>query len=310
MPCPLGWTAATGQKTSEKIGDKPDFRQIADASRAVLGMLVAAKTTMAVESQIQPTAESSIAANGTPIADREKAPRTSAAPSPLRLSVIIPARNEEAQIAAAIEQVVNAGVAEVIVVDGESTDRTRELARASGATVLTSAPGRGQQQNLGAQAASGDMLLFLHADTRLPFDFAEHIASTLRRDGASAGAFRLRIAGSGRALRLVEKMADWRSRIFQLPYGDQAIFVKAETFRRSGGFADVPLMEDFDLMRRLRRQGRVELASASVTTSARRWRKLGVWRATWTNQLCILAHLLGISCHRIARWRERFDRSF
>ena len=172
MPCPLGWTAATGQKTSEKIGDKPDFRQIADASRAVLGMLVAAKRTMATESQIHPTAASPLPVNGAPIADREKAPRTSAAPSPLRLSVIIPARNEEAQIAATIEQVVNAGVAEVIVVDGESSDRTRELARASGATVLTSAPGRGQQQNLGAQAASGDMLLFLHADTRLPSDFA------------------------------------------------------------------------------------------------------------------------------------------
>ena len=226
------------------------------------------------------------------------------------LSVIIPARNEEAQIAATIEQVITAGVAEVIVVDGDSSDRTREFAQAAGATVLTSPPGRGQQQNLGAQAAGGDMLLFLHADTRLPCDFAQQIAATLGKSGVAAGAFRLCIEGSGRALRLVEKMADWRSRLFQLPYGDQAIFLNAETFRRSGGFADIPLMEDFDLMRRLRRQGRIELAPASVTTSARRWRKLGVWRATWTNQLCILAHVLGVSCHRIARWRERIDRSY
>ena len=225
------------------------------------------------------------------------------------MSVIIPARNEEEQIAETIEQVVRAGVAEVIVVDGESTDRTRDVARASGAKVLTSASGRGEQQNLGARVATGDVLLFLHADTHLPSDFAEQIATALRRDGVSAGAFRLRIDAPGRPLRLVEQLANWRSRVFQLPYGDQAIFLKAETFRDAGGFADIPLMEDFDLMRRLRRLGRIELTPAAVTTSARRWRKLGVWRATWTNQLCILAHLLGVSCDRIARWRERTDRA-
>ncbi len=199
--------------------------------------------------------------------------------------------------------------ADVIVVDGESTDRTRDVARASGAKVLTSAPGRGEQQNLGARVATGDVLLFLHADTHLPSDFAEQIATALRKSEVSAGAFRLRIDAPGRPFRLVEQLANWRSRVFQLPYGDQAIFLKAETFRDSGGFADIPLMEDFDLMRRLRRLGRIELTPAAVTTSARRWRKLGVWRATWTNQLCILAHLLGVSCHRIARWRERTDRA-
>ena len=244
--------------------------------------------------------------NGASTAVRESPPSKA---HPTRLSVIIPTRNEEAWIAATVEQVLQAGVTEVIVVDGESSDHTRELSHASGATVLTSPPGRGEQQNLGAQAASGDMLLFLHADTRLPHDFAEQIASMLERDGVAAGAFRLRVDGPGRTLRFVERMANWRSRIFQLPYGDQAIFLKTETFHNSGGFADIPLMEDFELMGRLRNRGRIELAPGSVTTSARRWRKLGVWRATWTNQFCIMAHLLGVPCDRIARWRERIDHS-
>ena len=127
--------------------------------------------------------------------------------------------------------------------------------------------------------------------------------------GRVEGRLRGRVDGPGRTLRFVERMANWRSRIFQLPYGDQAIFLKTETFHNSGGFADIPLMEDFELMGRLRNRGRIELAPGSVTTSARRWRKLGVWRATWTNQFCIMAHLLGVPCDRIARWRERIDHS-
>ena len=268
-------------------------------------MLVASRETTAIEPQAQ---ENSVLPSWPNGASADHVSLGSPGPPPTRrLSVIIPTLNEEAQIGATIEPVLRAGVWEVIVVDGGSTDRTRQVARAAGATVLTSAPGRGAQQNLGARAASGHTLLFLHADTRLPSDFSEQIAATLKREGVSAGAFRLRIDGPGRSLRLVEHMANWRSRVFQLPYGDQAIFVTAETFRRAGGFAEIPLMEDFDLMRRLRRIGRIDLAGASAITSARRWRKLGVWRATWTNQLCIFAHLLGISGKRIARWRERTD---
>lgn len=220
------------------------------------------------------------------------------------ISVIIPTRNEEDSIAAAIEHVRDSGVREVIVVDGGSSDQTCAQARAAGATVFESAPGRGTQQNLGATEATGDVLLFLHADTRLPPDFLEQINGILSRTGVSAGAFQLGVDGHGRGLRWVENMANWRSLYFQLPYGDQAIFIKAATFRRAGGFAEIPLMEDFELMRRLRKLGRIELADATVRTSARRWLQLGVLRATWSNQLCILAYMLGISPHRIAAWRD------
>lgn len=220
------------------------------------------------------------------------------------ISVIIPTRNEENSIAAVIEHVRDSGVREVIVVDSGSSDETCRHARAAGATVFESAPGRGTQQNLGAAQATGDVLLFLHADTRLPPDFLEQIDSILSRKGVSAGAFQLGVDGHDRGLRWVENMANWRSLYFQLPYGDQAIFMKAETFRRAGGFAEIPLMEDFELMRRLRKLGRIELADATVRTSARRWRQLGVLRATWSNQICILAYMLGISPHRIAAWRD------
>jgi rSAM/selenodomain-associated transferase 2 len=221
-----------------------------------------------------------------------------------RISVVIPARNEQDSIAATIDQFQQASVHEVIVADGDSHDRTREIASDCGAAVIRSAPGRGRQQNLGAAAATGDILLFLHADTVLPPGFQRHVREVLARDGVSAGAFLLRIGAPRRALRLVERMANWRSNILQLPYGDQALFVKAETFRRVGGFPDIPLMEDFELMRRLRQLGRIEIAPVAVTTSARRWDHLGVWRATWTNQVCVFAYLLRISPRRIARWRD------
>ena len=221
-----------------------------------------------------------------------------------RVSVIVPARNEEDSICELIEGIRDSGCWEIIVVDGASEDRTRERACAAGAKVMESPPGRGIQQNLGAASATGDVLLFLHADTRLPADFLDQIDTVLGFGRACAGAFRLAVDAPGRTIRWVENMANWRSLYFQLPYGDQAIFVRRETFREVGGFAEIPLMEDFDLMRRLRKMGRIGLASAAVTTSARRWKQLGVWRATWSNQLCILAYLFGVSPHRIAAWRD------
>ena len=221
-----------------------------------------------------------------------------------RVSVIIPALNEENSIGVVIEQFRGSGVCEVIVVDGGSRDQTGRRARTAGATVIEAGPGRGAQQNRGAAEARGDVLLFLHADTLLPLDFLKHIERVISREGVSAGAFRLGVDGAGRMLRWVENMANWRSLYCQLPYGDQAIFVKAETFRRAGGFAEIPLMEDFELMRRLRKLGRIELAPVAVRTSARRWRQLGVLRATWSNQVCILAYLIGIPPCRIAAWRD------
>ena len=221
----------------------------------------------------------------------------------MRWSVIIPTLDEAATIAATVARTLRAGVEEVIVVDGGSADATLERARAAGARVIAAPRGRGVQQNAGAREARGDALLFLHADTRLPDDFPVLAERTLARPGVVAGAFRFRLDGTGLDLKAVEWMVEQRCRRFQLPYGDQGIFIRALDFRRSGGFPDEPIMEDWELMRRLRRLGRIAIADGDAVTSARRWRRLGFWRTTWVNQLCIVAYMLNIAPERIARWR-------
>jgi len=242
----------------------------------------------------------------------EPQPRRQHPPEPsigLRhLSVIIPAFNEEQTIGHTLDRVNLGDVWEVIVVDGRSTDRTRETARDRGATVIESSPGRGRQLAVGALAATGDTLLFLHADTSLPRGFENHVFRTLDQPGVCAGAFRLSIDAEGCAFRLIERLVNFRSRVRQMPYGDQAIFVSVEAFREVGGFPDVPIMEDYALIKRLRRYGRVRMAPAAVVTSARRWVDHGVWRTTLRNQICIAAYQFGVSPGKIARWREQSHR--
>ena len=223
------------------------------------------------------------------------------------ISVIIPALNEEEGIGAALLRLQDCGVDEVIVVDGGSTDNTAVVARSMGAAVLREAANRGRQQNAGAQRATGAILLFLHSDTILPAGFADQVRSTLAKPGVSAGAFRFRLDAAGWKFRLVERIVALRCWLFRLPYGDQAIFVSTEMFERAGSFSDLPIMEDFDLIRRLRRLGRVELAEGAAVTSARRWSRLGVWRTTWTHQLCILGYYFRVSPKRLVRLRGDAD---
>jgi len=224
--------------------------------------------------------------------------------TPGRISIIIPTLNEAASITATLKHIRNLPNVEVIVADGDSSDQTAELARATGAEVVYCNQGRGKQMNAGAALASGEVLLFLHADTRLPEDFADHVWQTLRA-GNSGGAFKLHIRSKGWMLRLIESGANLRSRWLQLPYGDQAIFVNASDFFRLNGFQHWPLMEDYDFCRRLRKAGRIALAPASVTTSARRWQRLGVLRTTLTNLACVVAFRLGVSPVTLALWYRR-----
>ena len=239
--------------------------------------------------------------------DRETRPSSPARKSfgLRRLSVIIPTFNEERTIGHTLDRVRGGSTWEVIVVDGRSMDRTREIARAHGATVVESPPGRAHQLTAGASFATGDTLLFLHADTSLPSGFDDYIFRALDKPGVSAGAFRLLIDAEGRSFRLIERMVNFRSRVRQMPYGDQAIFVRANVFHEAGGFPHLPIMEDYVLIRRLRRIGRIEIAPATVVTSARRWIKHGVWRTTLLNQICLAAYRLGVPPARIARLRER-----
>jgi rSAM/selenodomain-associated transferase 2 len=218
------------------------------------------------------------------------------------LSIVIPTLNEAATICATLASIPKSTDLEVIVVDGGSQDATVELARSSGARVLASSRGRARQMNAGAQAAAGELLLFLHADTQLPEGFEASIHQALAQHGTVAGAFRLRLDAPLRGLRLVERLANWRSEHLQLPYGDQGLFLKAELFRALGGFADISIMEDFELMQRLRHRGRVVTLPLAVVSSARRWKNLGIWKTTLINQAVIVAYCWGVDPSRIAGW--------
>jgi rSAM/selenodomain-associated transferase 2 len=220
---------------------------------------------------------------------------------PASLSVIIPALNEAAHLTATLASLRSGRLADLIVVDGGSQDQTVALAQAAGATVLSSPPGRSRQQNLGAAAASGDVLFFLHADTLAPPHYDRLIFDALAAPGVSAGAFSLSISGSTPALRLISALANRRSRWLQLPYGDQGLFLRTSLFRSLGGFPDLPIMEDLALVRRLRRCGRILTLPQPVCTSGRRWHHLGPLRTTAINQLMLLGFALGLDPHTLAR---------
>ena len=218
------------------------------------------------------------------------------------ISVIIPVLNEAATIGTTLTPLKDAANIEVIVVDGGSLDCTRDLAESLGAKVFEAPAGRARQMNAGAAAATGEILLFLHADTVLPQGFEVMVHQALLKPGVIAGAFALRINTNLRGLRLIETMTNWRSRFLQMPYGDQAIFLPAKVFRRLGGFQQIPLMEDFEFVQRLKRKGRIAIVPASVITSGRRWQKIGVLKTTLINQLIILAYFLGVPPTQLAHW--------
>lgn len=194
---------------------------------------------------------------------------------------------------------------EQIVVDGGSEDNTVNLALSQKVKVIHTSPGKGRQMNAGAKVATGKILLFLHADTKLPLGFDKHVREAMHKQGVVAGAFQLRIDSPSVSLRVVERVANWRSRFLQLPYGDQAIFTWAQQFCDLGGFSDLPIMEDFELVSRLRSRGRIALAPASVLTSARRWERLGTIRTTLINQGILLAFHMGVEPPRLAHWYQQ-----
>jgi len=214
----------------------------------------------------------------------------------MKLSVIIPTLNEASYLGPTLDRAAAADpVPERIVVDAGSDDATVEVARAHEARVIEAAEGRGTQQREGARAASGDVLLFLHADTLLPERYRRHVGETLERSPVSAGAFQLRINRPDVRFRWIERMVLLRSRVAELPYGDQALFMRRATYEQAGGMPPVPLMEDVMMVRRLRRLGRVQIVPAKVETSGRRWERHGILRNTFINQLLFMGFHLGLS---------------
>lgn len=219
-----------------------------------------------------------------------------------KVSTIIAALNEQEHIEAAVASARTAH-GECIVVDGGSRDETVARAIACGATVLEGTRGRAAQLNAGARGASGEQVVFLHGDSRLPAGYARHIRGILANPAVSGGAFRFstEIAESA-SMRWFTRIANWRSEWLQLPYGDQALFTSRVTFENVEGFPDIPLLDDVEFVRRLRRIGRLAIAPVAVVTSGRRWRAKGIWRTMALNQLIMGAYTVGVSPERLARW--------
>ena len=221
------------------------------------------------------------------------------------VSVIVPTLDEEKNIGPLLEDLQKACRVEVVVVDGGSRDRTVARAQKMGAHVITSPPGRARQMNRGAAAARGGLIFFVHADSRLPSGFDTLLRQALNAPGVAAAAFRLRIEAPGGGLRFVEFWANLRSRVLQMPYGDQGLGIAAALFERIGGFPDLPIMEDFELVRRLHSRGRIMILPAAVRTSPRRWLNVGVGRTTLINQAIVCAYLAGVPPQKLARLYRR-----
>jgi rSAM/selenodomain-associated transferase 2 len=221
------------------------------------------------------------------------------------ISVVIPTLNEQSHVARALACSALPGV-ERIVVDGGSSDGTADEARRLGAEkVIHARAGRAHQMDAGYRAASGEVVLFLHADTSLDPGWSEALSRALADPAVAGGAFRLRFDGTGWLLRAVELGARLRARIGGLPYGDQALFVRKRTLDAAGGIAPVPIFEDLDLVRLIKRSGRLALLPLCARTSARRYGRNGALRQVLRNQAALASYFLRLPRARVAAWYRR-----
>ena len=218
----------------------------------------------------------------------------------MNICVIIPVLNEAKVIERNLRDLNKNLITETIVSDGGSNDATVEIASRF-AKVVRSNPGRGTQMNFGAKAATSDILLFLHVDTILPDQWRERILSSMANEGVVGGAFSLSIDSDRLSHRIIAATANLRSRLTKLPYGDQGIFVKRSVFEKIGGFKDIPIMEDVDLMRRLKKSGKIVILDDKVKTSARRWEKEGIVYTTIRNWLLLTLYYMGVTPERLCK---------
>jgi rSAM/selenodomain-associated transferase 2 len=219
----------------------------------------------------------------------------------MTIAVVIPVLNEEQAIVATLRHTVSLGFDEIVVVDGGSTDQTRAKAEACDlARVLASQPGRARQLNAGAKICRSDVLLFLHADTRLPDCAKQHIESALADPAVGGGRFDVRFDSPSTWGSLISTLMNLRSRMTRISTGDQAMFVRRRLFERLGGFSDIPLMEDIEFSARLKRTGPTVALRETVTTSFRRWEQQGPLRTILLMWTLRFLYWIGVSPRRLA----------
>ncbi|MBW2553605.1 MAG: TIGR04283 family arsenosugar biosynthesis glycosyltransferase [Deltaproteobacteria bacterium] len=195
---------------------------------------------------------------------------------------------------------------EIIVVDGNPNRETINIISNQDIKILVSKEGRGRQMNTGAASAGGEILIFLHADTQLPVTALDRIRHALKKKQYVGGAFDLSIRSDKLILKVIAKCASLRSRLTRIPYGDQAIFIRKDYFNKIGGYKEIPLMEDVELMQRIKKRGdKICILSDRVFTSPRRWEKEGIICCTLRNWIIIILYLIGISPDKLARYYGR-----
>jgi rSAM/selenodomain-associated transferase 2 len=225
----------------------------------------------------------------------------------LSLSIIIPALDEAEHIVATLDsqQPLRRRGVEIIVADGGSSDNTANLARERADQVLTVPAGRARQMNAGAAAARGEILCFVHADSRMPESADGLIVDGLSRSRRSWGRFDVSIAGTHPMLRVIAQLMNWRSRLTGIATGDQGLFLTRSLFEAAGRFPEIALMEDISLTRQLKRYSPPLCIAHRLTTSGRRWEKHGVWRTMLLMWRLRLAYFFGADPDRLARQYAR-----
>ena len=227
------------------------------------------------------------------------------------ISVVIPTLNEASRLADLLPRLLRESAdLEIIVTDGGSTDESSEVVNALPVIKWRSGePGRARQLQAGADAATGDILLFLHADTILPSGWSQAISQTSQAKDFAIGAFRFKLDTPIPGGALIEFGVNLRCRLFRRPYGDQALFMKTDTFRKAGGMRELPIMEDVDLVQRMRKHGRLVMLREPAITSARRWQHVGALRQTWMNLSTYALYRLGRSPEELAHRYRRTSRA-
>ena len=220
----------------------------------------------------------------------------------LKVSIIVPTLNEASVVEESLAAIARLDPHEIIVADGGSADNTVSLALNIATRIVTSRPGRALQMNAGAKEATGELLLFMHADSKLTLESYEIMKEKMSHHKSAGGAFSLQIESEKISLRLISTLATWRSKYLNLVYGDQTIFVRTDIFQILKGFSPLPICEDLEFFRRLSRQGKVILLNEKTHTSSRRWMTEGILFTTLRNIIIATLFLVGFSPHFLTKW--------